>query len=73
MGLAWKFLFPLGLINLFVTAAEVLAWGEPTGGEIWLMAGINWTITVACLVISSHLVSAKLSTRSSVLKNAGNN
>ena len=73
MGLAWKFLFPLGLINLFVTAAEVLAWGDPTGSEIWLMAGINWTITVLCLVISSHLVSDKLTTRSSVLKNAGSN
>ncbi len=47
--------------------------GDPTGSEIWLMAGINWTITVACVVISSHMVSAKLSTRSSVLNNSGNN
>ena len=26
MGLAWKFLFPLALINLIITAIEVLAW-----------------------------------------------
>ena len=26
MALAWKFLFPLALLNLFITAIEVLAW-----------------------------------------------
>ena len=71
MSLAWKFLFPLGLINLFVTAAEVLVWGDPTGVEIWMMAGINWTLTVICLVVSSHLAAGTLSTRSPVIKNQG--
>lgn len=63
MALAWKFLFPLSLLNLFVTAAEVLIWENPTIGQLWLMAGINWAIAIICLIVSSRLMSDKLSTR----------
>ncbi|MDA0988247.1 MAG: NADH-quinone oxidoreductase subunit NuoH [Chloroflexi bacterium] len=63
MGLAWKFLFPLGILNLFITAAEVLVWETPTTVQLWAMVGINWVIAIVCLVAVSHLMSDKLSTR----------
>lgn len=70
MALAWKFLFPLGLINLFVTAAELLIWSNPSGSEIWLMAGINWLIALVCLVVSSHLIAEKLTTRAPLIQSS---
>ncbi len=63
MALAWKVLFPMGLINLFVTAAEVLVWEDPTAAQLWTMVGINWVVAIVCLVVSSHLMSDKLTTR----------
>ena len=63
MALAWKFLFPLGLINLFITAGQLLIWEDPTIPQLLLMGGINWVVALACLVASSHLISDKLSTR----------
>ena len=48
MALAWKFLFPLALINLFVTALQVLAgWPETLPG---VMIAVNFAI-VAVLVL----------------------
>ena len=66
MALAWKFLLPLGLLNIFVTAAEVLVWEDPTTAELWYMVGINWAVAIACLAVSSHLASDKLTTRASL-------
>ena len=66
MGLAWKFLLPLGLLNIFITAAEVLVWEDPTTSQLWYMVGINWVVAIVCLVISSHLASDKLTTRASL-------
>jgi NADH-quinone oxidoreductase subunit H len=63
MALAWKFLFPLGILNLFITAAQVLVWEDPTTEQLWIMVGINWAVAIACLVGVSHLMSDKLSTR----------
>jgi hypothetical protein len=63
MALAWKFLLPLGLLNIFVTAVEVLVWENPTTAELWYMVGINWVVAIVCLVVSSHLASDKLTTR----------
>ncbi len=63
MALAWKFLFPLGLINIFITAGLLLVWEDPTIVQLWMMGGINWVVALACLVASSHLISDKLSTR----------
>ena len=48
MALAWKFLFPLALINLFITAIQVLAdWPETLP---WVMIVVNFAI-VAVLVL----------------------
>ncbi len=51
MAFAWKFLFPLSIINLFITALQVLA-GWPT--ELWwLMTMVNIAITVIMVLIWS--------------------
>lgn len=68
MAFAWKFLLPLSLINIFVTATEVLIWGEvidgiPMGilnyGSIWLVAAINFGIAIAAIIVFSRLVSLR--------------
>ena len=41
MAFAWKFLFPLALINLFVTAIQVLVWPEALP---WIVIIINFAI-----------------------------
>ena len=46
MALAWKFLFPLAVINLFITAIEVLAWPE----------ALPWTIILVNIAIMAVLV-----------------
>jgi NADH-quinone oxidoreductase subunit H len=51
MAFAWKFLFPLSIINLFITALQVLA-GWPT--ELWwLMVVVNIAITATMVLIWS--------------------
>jgi NADH-quinone oxidoreductase subunit H len=50
MALAWKFLFPLALINLFVTAIQVLVWPEALP---WIMVVINIAIMVILILVWS--------------------
>ena len=52
MAFAWKVLFPLALINMFVTAALVVVWPDPdpTYTQLWVMAGVNWAVAIGCLV-----------------------
>ncbi len=49
MAFAWKVLFPLALINMFVTAALVVAWPDPTYTQLWIMVGVNWAVAIGCL------------------------
>jgi len=69
MGYAWKFLFPLSLLTLFVTALEVYWLRDPVLNEVgqvvdytlstnalWIMAPINWGITLLALVGMSILL-----------------
>lgn len=49
MAFAWKVLFPLALINMFVTAALVVAWPDPTYTQLWMMVGVNWAVAIGCL------------------------
>jgi NADH-quinone oxidoreductase subunit H len=51
MALAWKFLFPLALLNLFITAGEVLAWPN---GLPWIAVIINIAIMVVLIVAWSR-------------------
>ena len=52
MAFAWKVLFPLALINMFVTATLVVIWPDPdlTYTQLWVMAGVNWVVAIGCLV-----------------------
>jgi NADH-quinone oxidoreductase subunit H len=51
MALAWKFLFPLALLNLFITAVQVLAWPD---GLPWLVVVINIAILLVLIFIWSR-------------------
>jgi NADH-quinone oxidoreductase subunit H len=48
MALAWKFLFPLALINLLVTAVEILVWPDVS---LWLLVPVNFAVMII-LVLS---------------------
>jgi len=50
MALAWKFLLPLAVINLFVTAIEVLAWPE----ALYWMIPVNIAIMVVLVLLWSR-------------------
>ncbi len=63
MGFAWKGLFGLALINILVTAIEVLllqdANGVLTSGDLWLMAAINWGVTAISVVVLVNVLGQK--------------
>ena len=50
MTLAWKFLFPVALINLFVTAIQVLIWPDSLP---WVLIIINFAILGILILIWS--------------------
>jgi NADH-quinone oxidoreductase subunit H len=52
MALAWKFLFPLALINVFLTAVQVLVWPDALP---WLAVIINIVIMVILVFLWSRL------------------
>jgi NADH-quinone oxidoreductase subunit H len=52
MGLAWKFLLPLALLNLFITAIEVLTWPQALP---WVIILVNIAIMVVLVVLWSKL------------------
>jgi NADH-quinone oxidoreductase subunit H len=51
MALAWKFLLPLALINLFITAIQVLAWPEALP---WVVIPVNIAIMVVLVLLWSR-------------------
>ena len=61
MAFAWKGLFLLAIINLFLVAAEVYVLQDSETGELsteslWIMAAINWVVTVASVVIVANVL-----------------
>jgi len=60
MGFAWKGLFPLSLINFFVVAIEIFALQEADGTitteSLAIMAGINWVVMIASIVVVANLL-----------------
>ena len=56
---AWKYLFPLSLLNLLMLAAETIAWPDPTGMELTVMVVINWVVAVAAVPAMSLVVSLR--------------
>jgi NADH-quinone oxidoreductase subunit H len=51
MALAWKFLFPLALINVLVTGVEVLAWPE---GLPWVLIFVNIAVMLVLILLWSR-------------------
>jgi len=50
MALAWKFLFPLALINLFITAVEIIVWPDISQ---WIFVIINIAIAAVLVLLWS--------------------
>ena len=57
LAFAWKFLFPLSLINVLVLATETIAWPEPSIRELAIMSAINWAVAIVAFVAVSRMVS----------------
>jgi NADH-quinone oxidoreductase subunit H len=49
LAFAWKYLFPLSMVNLLLLTVETLTWPEPSTLELWMMAGINWVAALAAV------------------------
>jgi NADH-quinone oxidoreductase subunit H len=58
MAFSWKFLLPMALINIFVTAAEVLIWDTwMSGWETfpWPFIFLNWAVAAVLVLMWSKL------------------
>ena len=66
LALAWKFLLPLSIINLFATALEVYFLRDDAGmlvtNDLWIMAAINFGLGAAFITILWNLVREKVRT-----------
>jgi NADH-quinone oxidoreductase subunit H len=64
MAFAWKFLFPLSLINLFATMLEVYflrdAAGALTRADLGIMTGINMALAVGALSLFGTMIKDKV-------------
>lgn len=60
MGIGWKFLLPLAMLNLLVTAAQVLAF--PAGLPLWLIP-VNFAIAGGAIVLGARLLRFRGGTR----------
>jgi NADH-quinone oxidoreductase subunit H len=60
MSFAWKGLFALALVNLFLVAAEVQLLqgddGELSKGSLLVMAAINWVVTIASVAAVTNIL-----------------
>ena len=60
MAFAWKGLFPMSLLNMFLIAVEMQVFQDDAGvipnGSLIVMAAINWAVTVATIVVFAHLL-----------------
>jgi NADH-quinone oxidoreductase subunit H len=64
MAFAWKFLFPLSLLNLFVTALEVYWLRDGSGalsrGDLGVMLAINMAVAVAAIGLSGNVIKERV-------------
>ena len=60
MAFAWKGLFPMSLLNMFLIAVQMQIFqddaGVISGDSLIIMAAINWTVTIATIVVFAHLL-----------------
>ncbi|MDP3064861.1 MAG: NADH-quinone oxidoreductase subunit H, partial [Chloroflexota bacterium] len=65
MAFAWKFLFPMSLVNLFAGAVEVYLLRDPATGaltraDLWIMAAVNLPLMVGSMALFHRLVREKV-------------
>ncbi|MDA1036436.1 MAG: NADH-quinone oxidoreductase subunit NuoH [Chloroflexi bacterium] len=63
LALAWKYLFPLSLVNFLVLTVETISWPDPSSGQLWIMAGVNWAVALAAIPLLSKAFSLRTPTR----------
>ncbi len=60
MAFAWKGLFPMSLVNMFLIAIEMQVFQDDAGvisnDSLIIMAVINWAVTAATIVVFAHLL-----------------
>ena len=60
MGFAWKGLFALSLVNIFVVGIEVAVLQDETGtiatGPLWGMVAVNWVIAAIGIVLTAKVL-----------------
>ncbi len=59
LAAAWKYLFPLSLLNVLLLGAETLVWPERGALELAIMAAINWSVTAPAALLWSRVVSLR--------------
>ena len=65
MSFAWKFLFPLSLVNLFATTIEVYllkdsVTGEISRGDLLIMTGINMVLAVVAIAVFAAMIKERV-------------
>ena len=67
MGFAWKGLFALSLVNIFVVAVEVAIFQDNmaaienetvsvSASSLWIMAAINWVVMIVAIVATAKIL-----------------
>lgn len=60
MALAWKALFLIAIINIFIVALEFQLMQDDSGNlavnDLWIMAVINWIVAIATVVLIANLM-----------------
>ena len=63
MAFAWKGLFALAVINIFVIAIEVMLFQDGEGNistrGMWTMAAVNWVITIAAIFVMTNVLGGR--------------
>jgi NADH-quinone oxidoreductase subunit H len=62
MGFAWKPLFGLGIINIFLIALEsqiLMEEGKLSQNDMLIMSGINWVLTIVGLLVMFNIYGRK--------------
>jgi len=59
MGFAWKGLFPMAIVNMFLIAVEVQVIQSTdalSSNHLWVMAAVNWVVTLAAIVVIANVL-----------------
>lgn len=69
MSFAWKALFPMALANMFLIAVEIQLLQDPSTGELsvrsmWIMASVNWMLSLVAIVAVSKVLGQPSARRS---------